>query len=313
MKPLISILTSAYNCEKYITTYIDKLLAMTYPKVEIIFIDDGSEDRIKEILGENTEKFQKKGYSFKYFYQKNAGQAAALNYALKKMTGQYFTILDADDFLFENCLEERVKTLEADANLGFVVSNGYNYNYPDVKKEAGQIFNEIDEKNFFEKVLKGYYVCNLAYTFRTSILKKYNPDLDISTLRAGQNLQIILPYALHCKMKYISAPLFGRVNHKDSHSQNAAVDEYERKIIRENEITQIITETLYRDQEAATWIPSVYMRGIFSKCLISIAAGEKKQFKKYKKQAIKMYLELTKQFLNGFVVIIKAKMKKYIK
>lgn len=84
MKPLISILTSAYNCEKYITTYIDKLLAMTYPKVEIIFIDDGSEDRTKEILGENTEKFQKKGYNFKYFYQKNAGQAVALNYALKK-------------------------------------------------------------------------------------------------------------------------------------------------------------------------------------------------------------------------------------
>lgn len=153
----------------------------------------------------------------------------------------------------------------------------------------------------------------LAYTFRTAVFKKYNPDMNISTLRAGQNLQVILPYALHSKMKYISIPLFGRVNHIDSHSQNAARDSFNNRIYRENEITQIITETMYKDSDAIVWIPSIYMKSIFTKYLISLSENEQKEKIEYKKQAIKMYIAISKQFLKGITVMIKGKLKAYVK
>lgn len=313
MKPLVSILTSAYNCERHIKTYIDRLLAMTYPNVEIVFVDDGTKDKTKAILFERITEFQNKGYILHYFYQENAGQAAALNVALKNMSGEYFTILDVDDFLYAECLDKRIEVLENDSTLGFVISNGDNYNYPDTSRGDGQIFSGIDEKNFFKKVLQGFYVCNLAYTFRTSVLRKYNPEMSISTIRAGQNLQIILPYALHSQMKYLSAPLFGRVNHGDSHSQSAAREGVDNKIARENDITQIIIETLYKDHAADVWIPSVYMKAFFTKCLISISEDEKIKAVEYKRRAIQMYTAISKQFFNGMIVILKAKLKTRIR
>lgn len=313
MKPLVSILTASYNSEKYIDTYVEKLISMTYPNVEIVFVDDGSKDKTKEILFANKKKIENKGYTLKYFYQENSGQAAALNVAVKNMTGMYFTILDVDDFLFANCLDMRIEVLEENNEIGFVVSNGNNYTYPDLDNKKSQIFEGIDEKNFFEKVLQGYYVCNLAYTFRTAIFEKYNPERSISTLRAGQNLQVILPYALHSKMSYLSTPLFGRVNHTDSHSQNAARGSFEYKIHRENEIIQIITETMYKDCEGAMWLPSVYMKSLFTKCLISIAEGNKNERVQYKRQAVKMYVSISKQFFKGLLILLKAKVKIYIK
>jgi len=72
--PLVSIVTPAYNAERFIEDTIKSVMNQTYPYIEHIIIDDGSTDETPKIL----QKFEKL-YNLKWFSKKNEGQAVTLN------------------------------------------------------------------------------------------------------------------------------------------------------------------------------------------------------------------------------------------
>jgi glycosyltransferase involved in cell wall biosynthesis len=91
--PLVSILIPAYNAARYIEETLRSALAQTWPRVEIIVVDDGSTDNTLAIarrvaLGR-----------VQVFTQRNQGAAAARNFAFARSTGDYVQWLDADDLL----------------------------------------------------------------------------------------------------------------------------------------------------------------------------------------------------------------------
>ena len=93
MKQLVSILIPAFNAEKWIAECIDSALAQTWPRKEIIVVDDGSRDSTLRIA---------RSYSSKHVYittQNNSGASTARNYALSLAQGDYIQWLDADDLL----------------------------------------------------------------------------------------------------------------------------------------------------------------------------------------------------------------------
>lgn len=310
MQPLVSILTTAYNSEKFIDTYIKKILEMNYSNVEIIFVDDGSSDNTKDVLDREIKKIEDKGYSFLYLYQENGGQASALNTALKYIKGEYFTILDIDDFLYEDCLKKRIEILEKNKKLGFVISNGDNY-YPSGK--GTQIYNNISRKNFFEKIIDGYYICNLAYTFRTEIFRHLNPEMSIAEYRAGQNIQIIAPYAMYSEFRYIDESLFGRYNSSDSHSQKVVTQSYGERVLRENEILKIYIETLYKNEEGIGWIAPIAVKTMFRKMNVAYVYNQKSDVKNILKTIKTIYKVLIRQLFSGFILLIKLKLKYRLK
>jgi len=85
----ISVVVPAYNNEKTIAATIEALLAQDYPaeNLEIIIVDDGSNDRTGEII---------KNYPVKYSYQDNKGPAAARNLGWRLSKGQIICFTDAD-------------------------------------------------------------------------------------------------------------------------------------------------------------------------------------------------------------------------
>lgn len=90
--PKISIVIPVYNGSNFLGEAIDSALAQTYKNIEIIVVNDGSNDNGA------TEKISKKyGDKIRYFKKENGGVATALNLGIKKMTGEYFSWLSHDD------------------------------------------------------------------------------------------------------------------------------------------------------------------------------------------------------------------------
>ena len=87
MGALVSIVTPCYNGETHLDRFFQSILRQTYDDLEIVFVDDGSKDKTREIANFYQCEFEKKGIRFVYCFQENAGQAAALNRGLKYFTG----------------------------------------------------------------------------------------------------------------------------------------------------------------------------------------------------------------------------------
>ena len=99
--PAISVIIPVYNVEKYLACCLDSALAQTYQNLEIICVNDGSQDASGEILRE----YQKKDPRVKIITQGNQGLSAARNNGLKEAVGEYIYFLDSDDFIHPQLLE----------------------------------------------------------------------------------------------------------------------------------------------------------------------------------------------------------------
>ncbi len=104
----ISVLVPIYNQEKYLRRCIESIINQTYTNLEIILIDDGSEDKSYEIIEEYTNKDKRiKGLKIK-----NNGVADARNKAIDNVTGEYFSFIDSDDFVAEDYIETLYNNLK---------------------------------------------------------------------------------------------------------------------------------------------------------------------------------------------------------
>ena len=93
MSPLVSILIPAYNAERWIAETIGSALGQTWPRKEIIVVNDGSTDQTLSVV----QKFASKTVSV--VTQENKGVCAARNKAYELCQGDYIQWLDADDLL----------------------------------------------------------------------------------------------------------------------------------------------------------------------------------------------------------------------
>jgi glycosyltransferase involved in cell wall biosynthesis len=93
MSPLVSILIPAYNAERWIADTIRSALAQTWPRKEIIIIDDGSRDKTLAIARQFASR------NVLVVAQQNQGASAARNKAFTLCQGDYIQWLDADDLL----------------------------------------------------------------------------------------------------------------------------------------------------------------------------------------------------------------------
>jgi glycosyltransferase involved in cell wall biosynthesis len=106
--PLVSIIMSAYNSEKSIGSSIYSILNQTYKNLELIIVDDASEDQTQEII----KKFILKDKRVKFIINKvNVGTYVSRNYALKYAKGDFITMQDADDWSHPQRIEYQINLL----------------------------------------------------------------------------------------------------------------------------------------------------------------------------------------------------------
>lgn len=105
--PLVSIVIPVYNGSNYVDSAIESCLNQTYPMIEIIIVNDGSNDN-----GRTKEAILKYGTRVKYFEKENGGVASALNLAIRQASGQYISWLSHDDVYDLSKIEIQVNELK---------------------------------------------------------------------------------------------------------------------------------------------------------------------------------------------------------
>ena len=199
-EPKVSVVVPAYNEGKNIGECLDAVFASNYPqnKLEVIVVDDGSNDHTLKIL----EKYKKA----RILKQNHLGKVEALNNGIINSSNEFVLTLDADTTMDKKCIMEIVKPF-LDKSIGATTGNNNIKN----KKSVLSMFQNIEYhftnlmRSSFSAVFKqGAWISGSLACYRKSALKKIGyfkkdtmaEDIDIALeLKKAGYKTVIVPAA----------------------------------------------------------------------------------------------------------------------
>lgn len=172
INPIVSVIAICYNHEKFVDECLQSVVNQTYNSVELIIVDDFSNDKSREKILE----FINKNPSILFiFNDKNVGNCRSFNLALKISKGKYIIDLSTDDVLSPNRIEKQMNLLESSNDIGVVFSDA---NYINEKSEYIGNFKKnikLPIGNVYEDVLAGRcYTIPVTMMMRRTILEQLN-------------------------------------------------------------------------------------------------------------------------------------------
>ncbi|MCD7819444.1 MAG: glycosyltransferase [Lachnospiraceae bacterium] len=172
----ISVIIPVYNASEHLRQCLDSVVGQTLRDIEIICVDDGSEDDSVAILKEYAAKDSR----MRVITQENAGAGAARNRGLDAAAGEYLSILDSDDF-FEPAMLEKAyaKAKKSDAQLLVFRSDQYREDlgqFAEAKwtlwKEALPPYRPMNFRTFTDNVFKVF----VGWTWDKLFLREFVED-----------------------------------------------------------------------------------------------------------------------------------------
>lgn len=148
-RPKVSIVIPVYNGANYMREAIDSALAQTYSNIEVLVINDGSNDN-----GETDRIAKSYGDRIKYFSKPNGGVASALNLGIENMNGDYFSWLSHDDVYKPDKIENQINVLMKHSDKEKVVAGCF-----EVVNEKKEFLykNDAFEKYSVDKIENGIF------------------------------------------------------------------------------------------------------------------------------------------------------------
>ena len=185
---MYSVIIPTYNRCQLLAQAIDSVLRQRCPALEIILVDDGSTD--------DTHAMVAQAYPMvRYFYQPNAGPAAARNRGIRAARGETIALLDSDDLWLEHKFELEQSLLARYPQAGLLAGNARasvlgRLRSLDTFGERNIRF-EAQQPRFFDWsmqiMLKGPVCCTSSMTFRRSALDQLGPAPFDESLRFDED------------------------------------------------------------------------------------------------------------------------------
>lgn len=170
----VSIAVPVYNAERYLDECLRSALDQTYGDAEVVAVDDGSTDSSAEILDGYADRVR-------VFHKPNGGTASALNHAYRRMRGDWFKWLSADDALKPHAVE----ALAGEArSLGWPRDRIFYAKYDFVNEHGKRIGRlrstepDNNAKTDFERnaiLLHHFYGNGITSMFHKSIFERCGP------------------------------------------------------------------------------------------------------------------------------------------
>jgi len=115
--PLVSVVIPYYRLHEHVEATIESVFAQTYPRLEVIVVNDGSFFEADWVLGELATR-----YPIAVLTQMNAGLGAARNFGVSQSRGRYIVPLDPDDLIEPTYVERGVALLESHPDVAYVTT-----------------------------------------------------------------------------------------------------------------------------------------------------------------------------------------------
>jgi glycosyltransferase involved in cell wall biosynthesis len=116
--PLVSVVIPCYNSALYLSETIESVLSQDYANIELILVDDGSEDDTANVVGRFSDS------RLRYFYQDPSGRPSTpRNLGISKSVGRHIFLFDSDDIMLPGKIRPSVALLEKLPDIGLLFTN----------------------------------------------------------------------------------------------------------------------------------------------------------------------------------------------
>ncbi|MCR5836216.1 MAG: glycosyltransferase family 2 protein [Lachnospiraceae bacterium] len=166
----------AYNRGYVITRALDSIRTQRFASYEVLIIDDGSTDNTKDIVYGYINEYELSDKFF-YCYKPNGGKHSALNIGIEKAKGEFFLILDSDDWLTEEALEKMhnlCQTIEDDDSFCGIMGRMQELDSGKIEGSLFDMSNPISSYfDFHFTMKKEGKRFNCCEANKTALLKQY--------------------------------------------------------------------------------------------------------------------------------------------
>jgi glycosyltransferase involved in cell wall biosynthesis len=205
---LVSVIIPTYNAEKFIERTLNSVISQTYLNIEVLVVDDGSQDRTAEVVKAIAQKDSR----IILLQQENAGVAAARNLAIEKSRGEYIAPIDADDIWYPQNLEKQVQCmLQADSSVGVVYS--WSVDIDEEDRLTGGFYNSNLQGKIRAALVYKYFIGNASSSLiRRACFEKvggYNRHLKEQNAQGCEDWEIYLRIAKHYQFRVVPEFLVG--------------------------------------------------------------------------------------------------------
>ena len=207
VKPIITVLISVYNGEKYLKEAIDSILNQTFKDFEFLIINDASTDNSEEIL-----KNYKDSRIKIIFNKKNLGLTKSINKGLKIAKGEYIARQDADDVSSSERLEKQVRFLDTYPDYAAVGS------FTKIIDEKSKVICQLERPVYFQEIKRALMLDNCITHGSVMIRKKCLLEVGFydEAMKRSQDYELWLRLSEKYKLANLPEYLYSWREHKEN-------------------------------------------------------------------------------------------------
>ncbi|MBD2180671.1 glycosyltransferase family 2 protein [Planktothrix sp. FACHB-1355] len=212
MPPLVSIVVTCFNQDRYLEKSVKSVLNQTFIDLECLIVDDGSTDNTREVV-ENLMRLDSR---IKYFYKENGGVSSARNFGFRQAQGEWIQFLDGDDWIDDRKTEFQLNHLKGVDRQNTVFYCDYERVFLDgeqnITDRQSNIVGDLTKEQLIQRLLIPDFLADSPFPLLQQCLLMnrsiFSKKMFDESLKALQDRDFTLDLAL-AGVNFIYTPIVG--------------------------------------------------------------------------------------------------------
>ena len=208
--PLISCIIPTFNRADKITRAVTSVLIQTWPRLELIIVDDRSTDNTREVVQSLAEKDSR----IIYLLNPGKGATSARNYAINHASGEFFAFLDDDDQWLPAKLEKQMACFQKHPDAGLVFTAFKRYAANQMTRRHPSRLSRIRSNKITDRLLKQNFITTSAILVKKDVFQQVG--LFDTKQKSFQDWEFLTRISLEFTIIYLNKTLIRQYESNDS-------------------------------------------------------------------------------------------------